>query len=47
MPLSVLVARPICPSDDFTIKAADIFQRMMTSADFTEFLALEAYDYIE
>jgi malate synthase len=28
-------------------EAADIFQRMMTSADFTEFLTLEAYDYIE
>jgi len=27
--------------------AADIFQRMMTSADFTEFLTLEAYDYID
>jgi malate synthase len=28
-------------------EAADIFQRMMTSADFAEFLTLEAYDYIE
>ena len=28
-------------------EAADIFQRMMTSADFTEFLTLEAYDYID
>ena len=27
--------------------AATIFQRMMTSADFTEFLTLEAYDYID
>jgi len=27
--------------------AADIFQRMMTSDDFAEFLTLEAYDYIE
>ena len=28
-------------------EAADIFRRMMTSADFAEFLTLEAYDYIE
>ena len=28
-------------------EAADIFQRMMTSDDFAEFLTLEAYDYIE
>jgi malate synthase len=28
-------------------EAADIFQRMMTSADFAEFLTLEAYDYID
>ena len=28
-------------------QAADIFQRMMTSPDFTEFLTLEAYDYID
>jgi malate synthase len=28
-------------------EAAGIFQRMMTSADFAEFLTLEAYDYIE
>lgn len=28
-------------------EAAEIFQRMMTSADFTEFLTLEAYDYID
>lgn len=28
-------------------EAADIFQRMMTSHDFTEFLTLEAYDYID
>jgi malate synthase len=28
-------------------EAADIFQRMMTSDDFSEFLTLEAYDYIE
>ena len=27
--------------------AADIFQRMMTSDDFAEFLTLEAYDYID
>jgi malate synthase len=27
--------------------AAEIFQRMMTSEDFTEFLTLEAYDYID
>jgi malate synthase len=27
--------------------AAEIFERMMTSADFTEFLTLEAYDYID
>ena len=27
--------------------AADIFQRMMTSSDFAEFLTLEAYDYID
>ena len=30
-----------------TSEAADIFQRMMTSADFAEFLTLEAYDYID
>jgi len=28
-------------------EAADIFQRMMTSEDFPEFLTLEAYDYID
>jgi malate synthase len=28
-------------------EAADIFERMMTSADFAEFLTLEAYDYID
>jgi malate synthase len=28
-------------------EAADIFLRMMTSADFAEFLTLEAYDYID
>ena len=28
-------------------EAADIFQRMTTSADFAEFLTLEAYDYID
>jgi malate synthase len=28
-------------------EAADIFQRMMTSDDFAEFLTLEAYDYID
>ena len=28
-------------------EAADIFQRMMTSNDFAEFLTLEAYDYID
>jgi len=28
-------------------EAADIFQRMMTSRDFAEFLTLEAYDYID
>jgi malate synthase len=28
-------------------EAADIFQRMMTSDDFSEFLTLEAYDYLE
>ncbi len=28
-------------------EAADIFGRMMTSADFAEFLTLEAYDYID
>ena len=28
-------------------EAADIFQRMMTSDDFPEFLTLEAYDYID
>jgi malate synthase len=28
-------------------EAADIFQRMMTSEDFAEFLTLEAYDYID
>jgi malate synthase len=28
-------------------EAADIFRRMMTSADFAEFLTLEAYDYID
>jgi malate synthase len=28
-------------------EAADIFQRMMTGTDFTEFLTLEAYDYID
>ncbi|HYM75373.1 MAG TPA: malate synthase A [Candidatus Dormibacteraeota bacterium] len=27
--------------------AAEIFERMMTSADFAEFLTLEAYDYID
>ena len=27
--------------------AADIFERMMTSTDFAEFLTLEAYDYID
>lgn len=27
-------------------EAAEIFGRMMTSADFAEFLTLEAYDYI-
>jgi len=28
-------------------EAAEIFQRMMTGCDFTEFLTLEAYDYID
>jgi malate synthase len=28
-------------------EAADIFLRMMTNADFAEFLTLEAYDYID
>ena len=28
-------------------EAAEIFERMMTSADFAEFLTLEAYDYID
>jgi hypothetical protein len=28
-------------------EAANIFERMMTSADFAEFLTLEAYDYID
>jgi len=28
-------------------EAADIFQRMMTNANFAEFLTLEAYDYID
>jgi malate synthase len=28
-------------------EAADIFERMMTSPDFAEFLTLEAYDYID
>jgi len=28
-------------------EAADIFQRMLTRADFAEFLTLEAYDYID
>jgi malate synthase len=30
-----------------TSEAASIFQRMMTSDDFAEFLTLEAYDYID
>jgi len=28
-------------------EAAEIFQRMMTSTDFAEFLTLEAYDYVD
>ena len=28
-------------------EAAEIFERMMTSADFAEFLTLVAYDYID
>jgi hypothetical protein len=28
-------------------EAAEIFDRMMTSVDFAEFLTLEAYDYID
>ena len=30
-----------------TAEAAEIYERMMTSADFAEFLTLEAYDYID
>ena len=32
---------------DRMAEAAEIFERMMTSADFAEFLTLEAYDYID
>jgi deoxyhypusine synthase len=28
-------------------EAAEIFERMMTNPDFTEFLTLVAYDYID
>jgi len=28
-------------------EAAEIFERMMTSSDFAEFLTLVAYDYID
>ena len=28
-------------------EAAEIYEGMMTSADFAEFLTLEAYDYID
>jgi hypothetical protein len=28
-------------------EAAEIFERMMTNSDFTEFLTLVAYDYID